>query len=194
MIPFSAVQNFGEVFCPTENGTFRLIYNGQGIYALEFPGGQRRIASATGMTKSPFRSHPDYVHKALSLLNDYFLGTKVSFSKLSFDLSGTTPFQKKILQTLLKTKFGQTLTYAELAEKAGYSKASRAVGSVMSSNRLPIFIPCHRVLPSSGGIGNYSCGVEWKKRLLELENANSPAPSLPKKAKEGNLPCKNLKK
>lgn len=174
MIPFSAVQNFGEVFCPTEHGTFRLIYNGQGLYALEFPGGQRRIASATGMTKAPFRSHPDFVHRALSLLNDYLQGEKVNFTKLQFDLSGTTPFQKKILQTLLKIKSGQTLTYTQLAEKAGHSKASRAVGTVMRSNRLPVFIPCHRVLPASGGIGNYSCGIEWKKRLLELEKFKLP--------------------
>ena len=67
-----------------------------------------------------------------------------------------------------KTKFEETITYAELATAAGHPKASRAVGSVMAMNPWPILIPCHRVVRRDGIIGNYSGegGTETKTRLL----------------------------
>ena len=64
---------------------------------------------------------------------------------------------------------GETVTYGELAARAGNPKASRAVGTACARNPIPIVVPCHRVLPGSGGIGNYGGGPARKRALLELE-------------------------
>jgi len=101
---------------------------------------------------------------------------KKSFSRLlrmlqnrKLDLSGATPFQRKVYAALRKVPAGTTVTYGELARRAGFSGAARAVGSAMRKNRLPIVIPCHRVIRGSGALGQYSAGVPWKRMLLEFE-------------------------
>ena len=86
-----------------------------------------------------------------------------------------TQFEDKVFSTLKKIPFGNTVTYGELASKIGNPKSSRAVGNVLGKNKIPLFVPCHRVV-GSVGIGGFmkgiEGGVEIKKRLLELENIN----------------------
>ena len=82
------------------------------------------------------------------------------------------PFRHKVLEELHHSvRRGETVTYGELAARAGNPKASRAVGTACARNPIPIVVPCHRVLPGSGGIGNYGGGPERKRVLLELEGA-----------------------
>ncbi len=85
------------------------------------------------------------------------------------DLSGLTDFQLKTLNVLRKTPRGEVRTYGELAALAGRPKAVRAVGNIMARNPVPLLIPCHRIVPSSGGVGNYGLGVELKRKLLARE-------------------------
>jgi O-6-methylguanine DNA methyltransferase len=85
------------------------------------------------------------------------------------DLSGLTEFQKVILNTLRLVPRGEVRTYKELASLAGRPKAIRAVGNTMARNPVPILIPCHRVVPSTGGVGNYGLGVQMKRELLARE-------------------------
>jgi O-6-methylguanine DNA methyltransferase len=85
------------------------------------------------------------------------------------DLSGLSEFQKKVLRLLRKTPRGEVRTYKELAVLAGRPKAARAVGNTMACNPVPLLIPCHRVVPSTGGIGNYGLGIELKRKLLARE-------------------------
>ena len=66
---------------------------------------------------------------------------------------------------------GQVTTYGEIAKRIGHPKASRAVGQALGHNPVPIVIPCHRVVSSSGGLGGYSGGLSIKRRLLEMEGA-----------------------
>ena len=84
-----------------------------------------------------------------------------------------TAFQRRVLLACYGIKEGETLSYKELAKKAGYPKAYRAVGTVMKNNPFPITIPCHRVIKNDGKIGNYSGtgGIERKKELLFKEGA-----------------------
>ena len=72
---------------------------------------------------------------------------------LALDLRGLPDFTLKVLQELSKVPYGQTATYGELAERAGNPRASRAVGTVMNRNRIPIVLPCHRIVGSSGDAG-----------------------------------------
>lgn len=84
-----------------------------------------------------------------------------------------TLFQSIVWNELLNLPLGSTLSYSELARKAGHPTAVRAVASAVARNPIAIFIPCHRVLPKSGGIGNYRWGADKKKALLEWENGAS---------------------
>jgi AraC family transcriptional regulator, regulatory protein of adaptative response / methylated-DNA-[protein]-cysteine methyltransferase len=83
-------------------------------------------------------------------------------------LVGTT-FQREVWSELQKLKPGETATYAEIAERIGKPKAVRAVASACANNELAIAIPCHRVIRTDGTLAGYRWGVEWKRRLLEIE-------------------------
>jgi methylated-DNA-[protein]-cysteine S-methyltransferase len=84
----------------------------------------------------------------------------------------TAPFRRRVLETLHdEIQRGQTVTYGALAARAGNPGAARAVGTACARNPVPIVVPCHRVLPGSGGVGAYGGGPERKRALLELEGA-----------------------
>jgi methylated-DNA-[protein]-cysteine S-methyltransferase len=101
----------------------------------------------------------------------YFEGERVSFDDVAVDLEWCTPLQHAIAEALRGVRYGETVTYGELAALAGRPQAPRAGGAFCSHNRLPLIFPCHRVV-AAGGIGGYgSLGVEYKRRLLELEGA-----------------------
>jgi methylated-DNA-[protein]-cysteine S-methyltransferase len=115
----------------------------------------------------PFRkgSAPASFIKELSA---YFSGVKVAFDQEIKFLTGTD-FEKKVWSVLKDIPFGETRSYKWVAEKTGNPAAVRAVGRALSKNPLPVVVPCHRVIESSGSIGGYSPGVEVKRRLLEME-------------------------
>ncbi|HZO61675.1 MAG TPA: methylated-DNA--[protein]-cysteine S-methyltransferase [Gaiellaceae bacterium] len=101
----------------------------------------------------------------------YFEGDRVSFEDVAVDLEWCTPLQRAIAGALRTVPYGETVSYGELAALAGRPQAPRAGGAFCSQNRLPLIFPCHRVV-AAGGIGGYgSLGVEYKRRLLELEGA-----------------------
>lgn len=80
-----------------------------------------------------------------------------------------TPFQKKVWAELLDIPVGSTQTYSDIALAIGHPKAVRAVASACGKNPLPVLVPCHRVIPKSGGIGKYRWGTKMKQVLLERE-------------------------
>jgi methylated-DNA-[protein]-cysteine S-methyltransferase len=86
------------------------------------------------------------------------------------------PFRHAVLETLHDSvPRGEVVTYGALAQRAGNPRAYRAAATACARNPIPIFVPCHRVLPGSGGIGNYGGGAARKQALLELEGAISPS-------------------
>ena len=100
-------------------------------------------------------------------LNQYFSKKRDSFT---FQIQiGGTDFQKSVFNNMKTINYGKVLTYKELAEKIGKPKAYRAVGSACGANKIPIVIPCHRVV-SSTGLGGFGGGLERKKFLLNLES------------------------
>ncbi|MFC1846779.1 methylated-DNA--[protein]-cysteine S-methyltransferase [Chloroflexota bacterium] len=110
---------------------------------------------------------PERFEDLTKRLKAYFAGQKVFFPD-ELDLSTATPFHRKVCQAARNIPYGETRSYSWLSAEAGSPKAARAVGQVMARNRLPIIVPCHRVI-GSYDIGGFSGGIEIKKRLLRLE-------------------------
>lgn len=109
---------------------------------------------------------------------DEFFGGKRQRFEVAVDPRPASTFQERVLRRLMHTRFGETLTYGDLATAVDQPGAARAVGRVMATNPLPIVIPCHRVLPSDRSLGNYTGGVRVKKFLLDLEGVQLETPPL----------------
>jgi methylated-DNA-[protein]-cysteine S-methyltransferase len=111
----------------------------------------------------------------VKLVKAYYKGDCVDFSRVRIGLDSKTEFARAILTALHKVKYGRVVSYGELAKMAGKNGASRAVGTVMAKNDLPLIIPCHRVLRSDGKIGGFSAagGATTKQRMLDLESKPS---------------------
>lgn len=93
----------------------------------------------------------------------------------SFDLPlliDGTPFQKSVYNELLKIPYGRTVSYKDIAYGIGNPKAVRAVGNANNKNKIPIIIPCHRVIGSNGKLIGYAGGIAVKEYLINLENSN----------------------
>jgi methylated-DNA-[protein]-cysteine S-methyltransferase len=104
-------------------------------------------------------------------LDAYFAGEGSPAVPVDLSLVGA-PFRRAVLETLHEDiRHGEIVTYGALAKRTGHPRAARAVGSACAHNPIPIFVPCHRVLPGSGGIGGYGGGPERKRTLLELEGS-----------------------
>jgi O-6-methylguanine DNA methyltransferase len=101
---------------------------------------------------------------------EYLRGKRAFFS-VPVDLSETPEFQRRVLEAARKIPFGEARPYAWIAERVGHPRAVRAVGTALGRNPVPIIVPCHRVWRSDGGLGGYLFGVEYKRRLLELERS-----------------------
>ncbi|GAB3760936.1 methylated-DNA--[protein]-cysteine S-methyltransferase [Microlunatus parietis] len=102
-------------------------------------------------------------------LDEYFAGQRSEFD-LDLDLVLTAGFRQQVLRELPTIAYGSTASYRQIAERAGSPRAFRAVGTACALNPLPIVLPCHRVVPTSGGIGRYAGGPEAKAALLALES------------------------
>lgn len=102
-----------------------------------------------------------------SQLDEFFNGKRKEFY-IDLDIQGTE-FEKEIYRTLLDVRYGDVTTYKELAQKSGHPKAYRAVGTALKKNKIPIIIPCHRVLKSDESLGNYNGGKWRKEKLLNIE-------------------------
>ena len=113
---------------------------------------------------------PRSVDHARRELDEYFAGKRRSFD-LRLDLRAMPPFTLEVLDELARVPYGETTTYGALAQRVGRPRAARAVGTVMNRNRIPIVLPCHRVVGATGNLTGYAGGLDRKITLLELEGA-----------------------
>jgi methylated-DNA-[protein]-cysteine S-methyltransferase len=119
--------------------------------------------------------HDSVFHnRVVQLLERFAAGEEVDFDDVPIDMAGMTDFQKRVVAVCRAIPWGETVSYGELAAQVGHAGAARAVGTVMRKNRVPLIVPCHRVLASGGSLGGYSApaGLAMKRRLLELEGRN----------------------
>ena len=148
---------------------------------LETPIGELLLAgeddalAMIGFPKGSMRRdpEPDWIFNEKRLatarqqLTEYFAGTRRDFD-LSVALSGTE-FQVSVLEALQQIPYGETVSYGEIARRVGRPKAVRAVGAANGRNPIPIVVPCHRVIGSSGDLTGFGGGLDTKEALLRLE-------------------------
>lgn len=114
------------------------------------------------------RSSRPAIVEARRQLNEYFDGKRQTF-EVPLDWALTRAFRRDVLRATARIPYGRTSSYKEVASAAGSANAVRAVGSALANNPLPILVPCHRVLRSDGGVGQYLGGAAAKACLLTLE-------------------------
>jgi methylated-DNA-[protein]-cysteine S-methyltransferase len=103
-------------------------------------------------------------------LEEYFEGRRHEFD-LPVDLRGRSEFSRAVLDQLARVPYGEVTTYGSLAARSGRPRAARAVGMIMNRNPIPIVLPCHRVVGSTGSLVGYGGGLDRKRLLLDLEHA-----------------------
>jgi methylated-DNA-[protein]-cysteine S-methyltransferase len=103
-------------------------------------------------------------------LDEYFEGKRTSFG-VEVDWRLIRGFQEKVLRATYKVPYGRTVTYGEIAAKAGNARAHRAAGTALGRNPIPLVVPCHRITRAGGLPGSYGGGPEMKRALLELEGS-----------------------
>lgn len=111
------------------------------------------------------------IKETITQLEEYFIKKRKTFD-LPLKLEGTD-FQKQVWKALLTIPYGKTATYKDIAKIIGNEKASRAVGMANNKNKLPIILPCHRVIGANGYLTGYAGGLEIKQKLLNLEKSAS---------------------
>jgi O-6-methylguanine DNA methyltransferase len=124
------------------------------------------------------RWYPDQILSAGGSVNreaekqiEAYLAGKLKRFSLPVEVVGTA-FQREVLRRVAGIPYGQTRSYGEIARAVGHPQAFRAVGTVNARNRLPLVIPCHRVV-ATGGLGGYGGGLEMKRKLLNMEGVRS---------------------
>lgn len=149
-------------YLETPIGELLLAGEDEGLAMIGFPKGSMR--------RDP---EPDWIYNEKPLavarqqLMEYFAGTRKQFD-LPVQLTGTE-FQVSVLRALQEIPYGETVSYGEIAKRIGRPKAVRAVGAANGRNPIPIVVPCHRVIGSSGDLTGFGGGLDTKEALLRLE-------------------------
>ncbi len=174
---------------PTAWGYVGILATEAGVAAITLPvkseaavnralGRFRMGQSGCQMRESELDTHMKTLTRAAQILEraetqvrEYLAGRRRAFH-LPLDPITGTPFARAVWQACAEIPYGQTRSYGWIAERIGRPRAARAVGTALGANPLPLVIPCHRVVRSTGGLGGFGGGIVMKKRLLALERSN----------------------
>ena len=172
---FGGMEETHHLF-ETPIGVCGVAWNARGLCAVQLPEKdlattERRLSKKSGSTGPG--EPPQAVQALVADIQNYLGGEKVDFSGVAVDLTGIDDVRRRIYEALRSIDFGRTTTYGELARAIGATdwEGARDVGIAMGSNRIPIVIPCHRVLAAGGKLGGFSAygGAKTKQKLLALE-------------------------
>jgi methylated-DNA-[protein]-cysteine S-methyltransferase len=157
----------------TKWGYFGLAGTEYGLCQTQLPGPKPEKIKSLLLKNLPTAQFDKTFYKNLQKqIIAYFEGACENFSRdIPLILDGFSSFGKSVLTTCRKIEHGQTITYGKLAKKAGRPNASRAAGSTLAKNPMPLIIPCHRIIRCDGKLGGFSApgGITVKKKMLELE-------------------------
>jgi methylated-DNA-[protein]-cysteine S-methyltransferase len=170
----AAAENVADVvYTPAESpfGELLLAATKRGIVRLAFPEEDvDSVLERISRRLSPrIVEAPGRLDRARRELDEYFAGRRRGFDvEIDWSLVGG-PFGRKVLRVASEIPYGGVLSYREVASDAGSPRGSRAAGNALGSNPVPIIVPCHRVLHTTGGLGGYTGGLERKRLLLGIE-------------------------
>jgi methylated-DNA-[protein]-cysteine S-methyltransferase len=159
-------------FIPSPIGRLKLVASREGVVAILWA---RETPSHADLELGEMRNEDSNrtLLETERQLNEYFAGKRREFS-LRLDMRGTT-FQKNVWEALLAIPYGETRSYGQIAKQIGRPSASRAVGAANGQNPIPIVVPCHRVIGSTGKLTGFGGGLDVKAKLLDLESQDKPA-------------------
>lgn len=147
-------------FMDSPIGRLTIIADDQGLLGIRFPNNDAPLPTERIQSNI-------FIEQAIAQLLAYFDGSLKSFN-LRLSLDGSD-FQKAVWAQLQKVAFGATASYLDIAVAVGNPKASRAVGMANNKNRIPIVIPCHRIIGSDGSLTGFAGGLDTKRWLLAHE-------------------------
>jgi methylated-DNA-[protein]-cysteine S-methyltransferase len=154
----------------TSEGVFWGEFSGSGLARLWFP--DRLSNDAVASLRDKVVEIPDsllrWVETTGRAIESVF-GNRVPLELPPYDLTRGTLFQTKVWEALSTIQCGEVRSYGQVAENVGSPGGMRAVGAACGKNPIPVLIPCHRVLNSTGHLGGFSAGLHWKRRLLKIE-------------------------
>jgi len=148
-------------YIDTPLGMMRIVGNHDGIAYIDFLKENEVV---------PNQSVPTSLSDAAKEMTEYFNGKRKEFTIRS--IAKGTAFQEKVWSELLKIKYGETASYADIANRIGNPKAVRAVANANARNPLSIVVPCHRIIGSNGKLTGYAGGLWRKEWLLRTEKNN----------------------
>jgi methylated-DNA-[protein]-cysteine S-methyltransferase len=149
-------------------GPLRLVGGAAGLAGVLW---EKQDPSDSGFELTREDDRDPVLVQAARELREYFAGERQEFS-VPLDFTGTE-FQNKVWRALRSIPFGETRSYGELAAQIGAPKASRAVGAANGRNPIPIILPCHRVIGSSGSLTGFGGGLPMKQQLLAHEKTHN---------------------
>jgi methylated-DNA-[protein]-cysteine S-methyltransferase len=157
----------------TKLGVAGIAWSDDGITRFRLPDPDRAAAERDLKAKGKAADPPPTIAAVVDEAKRYFAGERIDFTAIKLDLKNVDPFRRTIYDALRKVGFGETVTYGELAKRAGAHEptAAQDVGVAMARNPVPLIIPCHRVLAAGGKLGGFSAPgrIEAKQRMLALE-------------------------
>ena len=164
----------GHVF-ETEAGWCGIAWSASGVTRFLLPvaseAAARRLMAQRANGAAAAAPSPD-VAAVIDAVRRYFAGEATDFSKVPLDLGPQAPFFAQVYEAVRRVPWGGTTTYGAVAKALGAGpEAARDVGEAMARNKVPLIVPCHRVLAAGGRLGGFSApgGAETKRRMLALE-------------------------
>jgi O-6-methylguanine DNA methyltransferase len=161
----------------TPLGTFTAWFTERGLVRLDFPADRKPARSdpAPGRERqTPLAGRAlDHWRDLTTRAVNAVLAGRAPRRLPPLDWTAGTGFQRRVWAELCRLAPGETRTYAQLAAALGQPRAARAVGGACGANPIPVLVPCHRVTAAGGGLGGFSAGLAWKRRLLAIEGAGT---------------------
>jgi methylated-DNA-[protein]-cysteine S-methyltransferase len=151
-------------------GALTLAATATGVVCIAYREPDETLDLLAGRISARILRAPGRLDAVRRQLDEYFAGRRRSF-EVPLDWQLSRGFRRAVLAELVQVPYGRTISYKQLAERAGNPRAVRAAGSAMATNPLPIVVPCHRVVRTGGELGQYGGGVDAKEWLLRHESA-----------------------
>jgi len=153
-------------------GTLTLAATPKGLVRIGFGWSDRMVEDLAEELSPRVLEAPAQLDQVRRELDEYFAGTRTAFDlPLDWSLVHST-FRRRVLEHTNRIPYGQTLSYQDVAGLAGNPQATRAAGTALGSNPIPLVVPCHRVLRTGGALGGYGGGLAIKRQLLDLESGH----------------------